>query len=649
MRRPNSSEVVGILLFWILSALFITRYERSVFDGLPLLLSAMNLSGFDSLLVSWSLLCRTLLLTLPLVTWNCFSLLANGRKWLRVVVSAVHFCVLAWLVISVKTLRITGANISYYLDKALLPSNWQWCDNYSAIAGPIVRVLLTNMICVIGLHLGCQRLQQLYQAKSHRPLDRKLLTGIIGLAGLLILGVFPIRGYVTQPLCLEQLYASMTLPLGLFNPDDVMLPTSLAFGGGKDDGFLSAGETLLELSQVSCVASNTSLPIPASRPHVVMIITESLQFNSLSRPDRLPLLGAWAEQGIQSEEHYCNSNCSQLGTFALLYGRLPLAYEATLNAQVAPTATSLFKSMGYQTNLIASCSFEYGRMNEFFRSPPYEHVSLHVDEDMPWYSRDQKSLEEVAKLLKTAKQPQFVTVYLMSTHYGYQYPPEYDVHPPANIPAQAASSKTKEILENRYAKATAFLDREFQRFTASLDLSDTIVVITGDHGESIYDDGFLSHGTRLSQYQSGTPLVIRGAGIPRLCLTAPTGHVDVLPTLLHAIHGSEVSLPSLHGRSLLNGNRTGGQFLVQSHPTNWKVQYVDRAGRLGLKIPRGLGDSQLLGFYNAEGQLDHTNQRPSADAPLWRNKLAGRLQELSPQHIAQRILLHDPTQGTLVR
>ncbi len=649
LRRQTADEVVGILLFWILSAVFITRYERAVFDGLPLLLSAMNLNWFDSVLVFWSLLSRTLLVTLPLVAWNAWSLFSNGQKQLRAVAWFVHFCLLAWIVIDVKTMRITGANVSYYLEKSITLGNWQWCDNYSAIGEPIARVVLTNMLCVIGLYIGHRRITHLRRIRAEKCFDKKMLGGLIGLASILILGVFPIRGFVAQPLSLERLYATMTLPMGLFDPDTVHQPDSIAFGVGHDNHFREACEDLLTLRQVAHEVDESQLPVPEIQPHVVVIITESLQYNSLSRSDRMPLLGKWAQQGIMSQSHYCNSNCSPLGTFALLYGQLPLAYEATLKSNISPTTNRLFKSMGYQTNLIASCSFEFGQMNEFLNSSTFDHLSLHVEAAMPWYTRDQQSLEEVAERIKTADQPQFVAVYLMSTHYGYQYPPEYDITPPVNIPIRPASEESSDILNNRYAKASAFLDREIQKLIHELDMSRTILVVTGDHGESIYDDGFLGHGTRLSQYQSGTPLVICGYGIPRMQLNKPSGHVDVLPTLLHAIQGKEMTLPALHGRSLLKQNRPQGQWLVQSQPDSWEVHFVDGAGSLGLKIPRYQGEYRLLGLYDSNGQPELDKQHTSSDVEVWRRKIVNRLHGMKSPQVATRHTLEEPTQGTVLR
>jgi membrane-anchored protein YejM (alkaline phosphatase superfamily) len=59
----------------------------------------------------------------------------------------------------------------------------------------------------------------------------------------------------------------------------------------------------------------------------------------------------------------------------------------------------------------------------------------------------------------------------------------------------------------------------------------TVVAITGDHGESFWDDGTMGHSTRLSPAQLHVPLILHVPGRPAERLTHVTSHVDVMPTL----------------------------------------------------------------------------------------------------------------------
>ena len=45
-------------------------------------------------------------------------------------------------------------------------------------------------------------------------------------------------------------------------------------------------------------------------------------------------------------------------------------------------------------------------------------------------------------------------------------------------------------------------------------LDDTLIVVTADHGESLFDDGFLGHGHALNEQQTRIPFVLSDAGVP---------------------------------------------------------------------------------------------------------------------------------------
>lgn len=65
----------------------------------------------------------------------------------------------------------------------------------------------------------------------------------------------------------------------------------------------------------------------------------------------------------------------------------------------------------------------------------------------------------------------------------------------------------------------------------SIDLARTIVMIAEVHGESIYDDGLLSHDSRSVVIRSETPLVILGKKVPSKERFSLSCHVDLIPKL----------------------------------------------------------------------------------------------------------------------
>jgi membrane-anchored protein YejM (alkaline phosphatase superfamily) len=63
---------------------------------------------------------------------------------------------------------------------------------------------------------------------------------------------------------------------------------------------------------------------------------------------------------------------------------------------------------------------------------------------------------------------------------------------------------------------------------------ETILAITGDHGESFWDDGRFSHTSLLSVAQLHVPLILSIPGRGPRRIESVSSHVDVIPTLLDA-------------------------------------------------------------------------------------------------------------------
>jgi arylsulfatase A-like enzyme len=105
-----------------------------------------------------------------------------------------------------------------------------------------------------------------------------------------------------------------------------------------------------------------------------------------------------------------------------------------------------------------------------------------------------------------------------------------------------------------YDGDVAMADDQVRRLFDELDrrglLSDTVVIVTADHGEEFLEHGRTSHGRTLYEECVRVPLIVVGPGIPAgLRLTEKVSLLDVAPTLLDLL-----GLPPetrFEGRSLL--------------------------------------------------------------------------------------------------
>jgi len=617
------------LVIWLLSSLMVAWFEFSIFWNLPLLLFAMNLSTFDQLLVVWSLFARILLVTSPGIALIAWSQWNNRGRLSRVIGWSWHFFVLVWLIADVGLQCVTGASLWHYVEKAMVTEDLALGGDVSAITEGVQEALWITGVRIAMLFVVSHFA---FRAMSGSKFGRWMKSTMVGLtvtAVVAITGILGARQFVQQQPALEQLYGTIAFPTWFFHPDRIARYGTAAFGCECNEEFADAAAALHQLTKAAATSEplDDSQKVTASAPHIVVLFTESVRYDAFTK-QHTPKLMKWLDRGLVAEQHYTNSNCSELGAFACLYSQFPLNFDDTLDKQVPSSPATRLHQLGYNRQLICSCSVNFARMNEFLGPLNFDRTSLHSPKGNPWHDNDKRTLAEISELVTTASSPQFVFSILMATHYSYDYPPEYDQHPPAGVPALPANPTTAEMLQDRYYKAMAFLDEQFDAFLTSVADSNTIVVITGDHGESFLDDGFLCHGTRLSDIQSRTPLLIIGPGVSERRMNVATSHVDLMPTLLHLATGEEPDLPESHGQSLLNVSSQRDQLLTMAHTNEWDVMLVTQDGRLKVKLPKNSDGLSVMGFYDENARIDVTQKKTAAEIPEWRDRL---VQAITPE------------------
>jgi glucan phosphoethanolaminetransferase (alkaline phosphatase superfamily) len=147
--------------------------------------------------------------------------------------------------------------------------------------------------------------------------------------------------------------------------------------------------------------------------------------------------------------------------------------------------------------------------------------------------------ERVASFLKTraASRPLFLYVNFHDTHFPYHHK---GIQPLVTAPVLDQS----EIVPDRqadlrmmYLNTAANVDRAIGRVLTLV--ADAVgekpgVIVLADHGESLFDEGFLGHGYALNDAQTRIPLIV--SGLP-LQLVEPVGQIDLRDALRAALAG----------------------------------------------------------------------------------------------------------------
>jgi arylsulfatase A-like enzyme len=134
----------------------------------------------------------------------------------------------------------------------------------------------------------------------------------------------------------------------------------------------------------------------------------------------------------------------------------------------------------------------------------------------------------------------------------------YDAHRPYDPPEPFRSRHAG----SPYIGEIAFADAQIGRLLAALErrriLDRTIVIVAGDHGESLGDHGERDHGIFVYQSVLRVPLIIRAPGLSPRRVGAVVRLVDVMPTILDMLN---VATPAMDGSSLVDlmSRRSGPQ------------------------------------------------------------------------------------------
>jgi hypothetical protein len=133
------------------------------------------------------------------------------------------------------------------------------------------------------------------------------------------------------------------------------------------------------------------------------------------------------------------------------------------------------------------------------------------------------------------KRPQFFYINLQAAHFPYSHPQMPALINQTPIDRSDISEANIEQLQATYWNAIAVADQAvgeiIQRLKQLQVYDDTLVVIVGDHGESLFDDHFLGHGHALNQAQTRIPLVFN---LPGVALDRAVGQVDVAELMVRA-------------------------------------------------------------------------------------------------------------------
>jgi arylsulfatase A-like enzyme len=306
---------------------------------------------------------------------------------------------------------------------------------------------------------------------------------------------------------------------------------------------------------VAAVASGQTMqPSRAARANVVLITIDTLRADHLGcygnsqvltpNIDRLAAEGTRFKTAVTSAPLTLPSHCSIMtGTYPMFHGvRDNVGYRLDPSAE---TLAQIFKHNGYATGAFVGAyvldrSFGLGTGFDFYYDNFEVLTNARETINMAELKRPGAEVIDhaIAWMRRVPARPFFLWTHL------------YDPHDPYNPPApfqQAYSGRP-------YDGEIAYVDQQLGRLFAFLKerglYQNTIIVLTGDHGESLGEHRELRHGYFIYDATLLVPLIIKPAsGLPRSrVISQGVRTIDIAPTILKLVGFSKGK--SMQGVSL---------------------------------------------------------------------------------------------------
>ena len=349
--------------------------------------------------------------------------------------------------------------------------------------------------------------------------------------------------------------------------------------------------------------------------NILIILVESWRADSFT-PENMPLLSKRknGQSMIYFTNHLSGGNATEAGVFSLFYS-LPYAYWNDFTGrQRPPLLLSQAQKMGYTPAIFSS-----GRLNSptfhqnVFAAIP--NLRLSSQGEAKW-QRDENAVEDFEAFLQKPKEPFFGFVFLDAPHVN-NYPPEDEVFTPAKEMNYLLLTKNTDPVPfvNSYKNSLHFTDRMIERIFTALEkhnlLNNTLVIITGDHGQEFNDTHHNNwgHNSNFSKYQTHVPLLVWYPNGPmKGARSYLTTHYDIVPMILTRIFGCRNPA----------SDYAIGQDLFDSEARPYTIlsSYTKRAVRTGKNM------TVLDDYGNAEFYDDELNRVPEgADPAALKNAL----------------------------
>jgi len=332
-------------------------------------------------------------------------------------------------------------------------------------------------------------------------------------------------------------------------------------------------------------------------PNVIFIVLESVaaRWTSLNSPyDTTPRLKAESAHALIFDNAYAHIGRSSNSLAAMLLSVYPkLGFREATEEQTGLTGTSLpalFRSQGYRTAFYTPSDLRWADWNTFLAARGFD--ELRDASDLPcapissWGVEDRCMIDAMIDAIeREPARPFFLMGWTTQTHHPYEPTPGLPVL--SLLREHTPDDYNLERYLNVLYETDRHLGRLFETVRRAGLADDTLIVVTGDHGQAFgFPHDSWMQGKTLYQEDVHVPLMLWS---PRRFKTPArsksiASHVDLAPTVAEL--AGLPAAPEWQGRSVFDTARVPrayfyvaeDQFTLGIREDNWKYIFNLREG-----------------------------------------------------------------------
>jgi arylsulfatase A-like enzyme len=390
----------------------------------------------------------------------------------------------------------------------------------------------------------------------------------------------------------------------------------------------------------------TAADAPPRNVLVVVMESTGARYMSLygSPYDTTPELKQEAQFGLVFDNFYCHMGLTANSLAAITLSIFPYMtwreYTVEYPNYPGTTLAQVLKPADYRTAFIHTGYLQYTNQDQFLANRGFDRL---VDiEDLggqvvsSWGGDDRQLVDAVLRWIdEDRSRPFYAMAWTNESHHPYEPAPHYR---PVGF-FEDGKRPPDDYDLGRYLNTVRSVDHELGRLFDGLRERgldrDTLVVVTGDHGEAFGDPHpTWGHGARIYEENVRVPLLLWSPALfPSGRRIASIGsHVDLMPTIAHLL--GRPPAPSWEGRSLFERDRpprayfyaANDDYLLGVREANWKYIYNVTRGRDQLYDLARDPDEQR----NVAKQNPEVCQRLRRHLAAWRSYVKGQLDRLKP-------------------